>query len=110
MKRKSPEEKLFRTMQAIPPVDLQNRLNRVQDRVIALAMLYMTEGNQKKLLSKLALKKAERVRDEYSYQKRIRMSFAQYSQAVDQFCAVLLSSGRQKDLKSYIRPVSRHRK
>ena len=73
------------------------------DREIALAFAHMEASDKDFALSHLPNAKATRVKDELTYQKRLRITHEQYERVVDTMIKAL-SGGRIAATKSYIRP------
>lgn len=106
----SPQDRLLQILRTYPAAEVQNKLMTSGDREIALSMLYLSEGDRDFILSFLGQQKSERVREEWIFQKGVRITYSQYLQAVNNILDRFLSSGSGKMLKSYLRPVRRSRR
>lgn len=90
-------------LHALAPVEAQNRLMRLGDREIALAMMYMGDRDRGALLALLPRPKAQRVHDEMVLHRRLVIRYDQYVSAVESVLASL-KERRQGPFRSYIRP------
>ncbi|MCF7927574.1 MAG: hypothetical protein K9L68_00665 [Spirochaetales bacterium] len=105
----SGEEKLIRLLHSMDSATLQNRLMRIQDRSLALSMLYLQKTDRELLFSKLGKSKQTRVREELGFQEHLRITYAQYRLALDIVLSELGRASPGGGMKSYLKPISRRR-
>jgi hypothetical protein len=99
-------EELIRAAMALSPVERQNRMMRVGDREIALAMLFLGEAEQNLLLDCLSPAKRARVRDELSLQKRLRIRRELQQEALGRLIHALgAERGSAAASRGYLRPL-----
>jgi cytosine/adenosine deaminase-related metal-dependent hydrolase len=103
----SPVQRLLETFRGMEPADRQNRLMRLGDREIAMAMTHMKEEDRDLLLSCLGRAKVQRIRDEMRLQARLAVSQRDYLKALALVEHGLGSAGGRAALGSYIRPRGR---
>jgi hypothetical protein len=105
----TPNARLLEAIRSLPPTDRQNRLMRIGDREIALAMMHMQDADRAEVLSVVARPKAQRVRDELRLQQRLSIRYDDYLVAVRHVIANLRTTATKAVLGSYIRPRNRNR-
>ena len=101
---RSPNDILVEKLRIFPKVRVQNGLMRQADRPIALAMMYMEDGDRNRIIANLGSKKGNRVRDEIQYQQRLSVTYDQYRIAVSRVLDLLREARNSGPVKSYIRP------
>lgn len=104
---KTPQEMLLETARSLTPAERQNRLMRIGDREVALAMTYMGDGDRAFLLSCVGAQKAARIRDEITLQSRLAVSHRDYLAAVAHVRGCLTTPSKPAVMGSYIRPRGR---
>ena len=97
-------DRLVQILRGISPVQVQNTLMRRNDREIALAMSRMVEDDREFALSHLPKAKAQRIREEITYQKRLKVTEEQYERIVESLINVLSGGNERGATQSYIRP------
>lgn len=102
--RNNPARRLLSLAASLPREVAQNRLMRIADRELAVAMMFMDDRERERLLLLLAPAKARRVREELVIQKHITVSYDQYLVMVDHAIGVIENEGRSESLRSYLRP------
>jgi hypothetical protein len=103
----TPNDRLLAAFRALSATDRQNRLMRIGDREIALAMMYMKEPDRASLLSHVGPEKVRRVRDELTLHERLSVRYDDYLVAVSHVRRNLESTGSRAVLGSYLRPRGR---
>ena len=103
----TPNQRLLDAFRALSPTDRQNRLMRIGDREIALAMMYMKEPDRASLLSCLGAEKVRRVRDELRLHERLSIRYDDYLVAVSHVRKNLQSTAGKAVIGSYLRPRGR---
>lgn len=101
----TPHEELLQIVRSFPRAEVQNKLMTVTDRELALSMMYLSDSERSLVLSRLGKQKAERVREELRLQEKLRITYGQYLQAVNNILEKFRFSGSKKSMKSYLRPV-----
>ena len=91
-------------MRSLPSVDAHNRLMRMTDREIGLAMMYMDHADRNHLLALVPGLKARRVQDELALQERLTIRYDQYVAAVNHVVQMLQAGTGEKTFRSYLRP------
>ena len=97
-------DRLVRTLRTLSKVQIQNTLMRRSDREIALAMSRMEAEDLESALSHIPVVKAQRVREEIRYQKRLKVSQEQYERIVETLITALIGGRPDKPVRSFIRP------
>ena len=107
--RKSPfpERELARLLMALPRIEIQNRLLKVSDRELALAMLNLDENERSGIYAAVSPEKIRRLREELSMLRRLRVHREDYLTALARVISVLEGRPYTEVLRSYIRPRSR---
>jgi len=103
----SPNDQLLRALAGLPRVEAHNRLTRLGDREVALAMMYMRDADRAALLALLPAAKARRVGEEMVLHRRLAIRYDQYTAAVDAVVAALAApreGARRHAFRSYLRP------
>ena len=103
----SPNARLLSALRALSPTDRQNRLMRIGDREIAMAMMHLADTERDAILSSLGPVKAGRVRDELLLQQRLNLRHADYLAAVAHLERNLAHPAAKAVLGSWIRPRGR---
>jgi flagellar motor switch protein FliG len=98
------DRQLLSYMRTLPGTELQNRLMRLSDRDIALALLNLEESEREYVLSYLGNRKKERVREELSYIRVKRIRYDQYKRAMQRVLETFRRGGGS-DRRGYVRPV-----
>jgi len=78
----APHRRVLDLIQALPAVDVQNRLLRVTDKEIATALLYMADDERRRVLDLLGTVKGRRISEELTRQQRSRVEYSYYETAV----------------------------
>lgn len=99
-----PQNRLLQVIRRLPTAEAQNRLMSVTDRELALSMMYLSEPDRNFVLSYISGKKSERVREELRLQQKIRITYTQYSRALNNIVNRLQTAGPADSMKSYLRP------
>jgi len=86
---------------------LQNRLMRIPDREMALAMMYMEDTDRLYIFSKLSSAKARRIREEIGHNKGVHITYDQYKKTISHVIAGLSGRPKTEKMKSYLRPKRR---
>lgn len=97
-------ERLLKAFSRHSDVQIQNGLMRSTDREIALAFQRMDQEDVESALIKLPNQKAQRIREEIAYQKRLRITEDQYERMVDRIVAAVSGTRAKTQTRSYIRP------
>ena len=100
----TPNDQLLALVRGLTPVERQNRLSRVGDREIALAMRYMRDPDRTMVLSHLPPAKTRRIREELRLHTRLRITYADYLKAVELVSDGISGSRGRGSLGSYLRP------
>ncbi len=100
----TPNDQLLALVRGLTPVERQNRLSRIGDREIALAMLYMRDPDRTMVLSHLPPAKTRRIREELRLHTRLRITYADYLKAVELVSHGVSGSRGRGSLGSYLRP------
>ena len=101
---KTPQQRLLETLRELTPTERQNRLMRIGDREIAMAVTHMSEADRTFVLTHIAPQKTARVRDELRLQARMAIRPRDYLAAVAHVRSCLISTATRAVLGSYIRP------
>ena len=100
----APDAYLLTLLHTLPPLLLQNTLMACADRDLAMAMLRFSSVERELLLGRLAPAKRDRVREELTLQRRVRVSEAHYKASLDAVIRRLLAQRGQEPVRSYLRP------
>ena len=100
----APDAHLLTLLHTLPPLLLQNTLMACTDRDLAMAMLRFSSVERELLLGRLAPAKRDRVREELTLQRRVRVSDAHYQASLDAVIRRLSSQRGQEPVRSYLRP------
>ena len=100
----TPNDRLLGIVRALPMVEKQNRLSRIGDREIALAMKHMRDSDRNAILACLPPPKAKRIREELALHARLRITYQDYLKAVELVSESVSGARRQRTLGSYLRP------
>jgi hypothetical protein len=100
----SADQQLLAYMRTLTAAEIQNRLMRLSDRDIAIALLYFDQGERAYLLSYLGHRKRERVEQELGYIKGMRIRYDQYKPAIERVLETFRKGGGS-DRRGYIRPI-----
>jgi len=98
------DRQLLRYMRTLTGTEIQNRLMRLADRDIALSVLHLEEEEQSFVISFLGKTKRERVQQELSYIRRMRIQYDQYRSAMQRVLDTFRKGGGSSR-RSYIRPI-----
>ncbi|WP_319477887.1 FliG C-terminal domain-containing protein [Marispirochaeta aestuarii] len=109
MTRKSPfpERELARLLMTLPRIEIQNRLLKVRDRELALAMQNLEESERSRVYAAVSPEKIRRLREELSMLGRLRVHREDYLTALSRVISVLEGRPYTEVLRSYIRPRGR---
>ena len=115
MKRYRPtshwNERIVSLIRTLPRVQVQNALMRRSDREIGVAMMQMTDEDREFALAFLPQAKADRVRDEVAYQRRLKITLEQYERVAQIVVNALTGvGGTGKTSTSYVRPRNDRRR
>lgn len=102
-----PERELARLLVALPRIEIQNRLLKVRDRELALAMQNLGEAERSRVYAAVSPEKTKRLNEELSMVRRLRVRREDQLEAVLRVIAVLEGLPYTEVLHSYIRPRSR---
>jgi Mg/Co/Ni transporter MgtE len=102
-----PAEQLARTIRALSPVTLQNRLMRISAREIALALKLLGSDDLAIALRALPAPMVARIRDELELSKRRRLAGRDHLVYVRQVLASLVREEAPRGIGSFVRPVRR---
>ena len=102
--RPSLNQRFLKLIRELEPVEAQNRLLRVADRELAIAMLYMEERERQELFAFLSPAKAKRVKEEYGFAERRAVRYDQYRVVIEGVITQLSRSGAGAPMRSYLRP------
>lgn len=80
MQGTAPHQQILDLIRALPAVEVQNRLLRLRDTDLALAMLYMVEDQRKAVLAPAGPAKSARVREALARLEHTRIRYDQYEQ------------------------------
>lgn len=105
----APDKRLVKILQGLTPAEAQNRLMRITDRNLAICMLYMEEFERNLLLHRLGKMKRDRVAQEVTYVRHLRLRYPQYRSVIEQVI-ISLAGGRDMGPRSYIRPIKHERR
>ncbi|TVR68219.1 MAG: hypothetical protein EA427_11010 [Spirochaetaceae bacterium] len=113
MGRIAPHQHIMNLVRALPAVDVQNRLLRVRDTDLALAMLYMVEDERNTIIALAGPAKGGRVREALARLEHTRIRYDQYEQTAGIVIRMLqntvpgssLEAGKER--RSYYRPTWR---
>ena len=83
---------------------------RSSDREIALAFQRMDQEDVEAALSKLPEQKSRRIREEISYQKRLKITEEQYERMVERIISAISGGRGAAPISSYIRPRKERRR
>lgn len=104
MARVPPHQRVLDTLRALDPPTAQNRLLRVADRDLALAMIYMSDWQHDFVLRFVGGSKGDRVRQELDRYLHVRVTYEQHLIAVDTVARV--AEGRSAPtVRAYYRPI-----
>ena len=101
---RTPNRSLVELVRRLPKVDAHNRLMRLTDREIALAMMYMENPDRSYLMALLPPAKVRRIREELLLQERLTIRYDQYVSAVQSVLDGLTENGSGQRFRSYLRP------
>lgn len=104
MGRLAPQDKILGLLRLLKPVDAQNRLMRVPDKELALALLYMVDWQQDYVVAFVGASKGRRVRQELQRNEHVRIAYEQYLTAT-RVVIRHLEGGNATAPRSYFRPV-----
>lgn len=105
MARPASHATVLALIRALPSVEVHNRLMRVTDRDVALAILHMADSDAAWLLHFLGETKAARVRAEYARIARARFVPEQRAAALRVVEAALRGERAVAGTRSYFRPA-----
>ncbi len=91
-------------VRTLPAVQVQNRLMASADRDIALALAGMADEEEAAVLSHLAPRKADRVREELALEERRRVDEKHIVYSLDLLIASLIGDRALTGRRSYVRP------
>ena len=100
----APQDRILGLVRLLPPVEAQNRLMRVPDQVLALALLYMVDRQRDYVVGFVGAGKAARVRQELRRNEHVRIAYEQYLGAT-RVVVRHLEGGSVTAPRSYFRPV-----
>ncbi len=100
---------LLRRLRALAPVQAENRLMRVSDREIALAIFAMGPQERGRILSILAVEKRRRVEQETRLLRRLAIRPEQRRTAIAHLIQLVGSERYTGSLSGYLRPLARGR-
>lgn len=100
----TPDRRLLKLLRSLPASDVQNRLMRITDREIAVALLYLVDEERNYVLSFLGGAKKRRVEEEIEYTDRMRIRYPQYRIMIESVIEQLGGTGGGP-VRSYLRPV-----
>ncbi len=100
----TPDAQLLTLLHTLPPLLLQNTLMACTDRDLAMAMLRFSSVERELLLGRLAPAKRDRVREELTLQRRVRISDGHYRASLDAVIRRLSSQRSGEPVRSYLRP------
>ncbi len=103
MKSPAPHDRILDILRTLPTVDGQNRLLRISDANLALALVYMADWQQDYVLSFVGAVKERRVRLEIERQVRSRLPYDRYLRAAEAVESVLRGES-PGGLRTYYRP------
>jgi hypothetical protein len=103
MRQPSPGRRILDLLTALPRVDGQNRLLRVSDRDLALALLYMEGIDRDRVLDLVGTGKSSRVRLELDRIERSRVEYRHHEMAAALVARVLEGSAT-RGASSFYRP------
>ena len=98
------DRQLLRYMRSLTATEIQNRLMRLSDRDIALSVLNIEEEERNFVISFLGKKKRERVTQELSYIRGMRIQYDQYRSAMQRVLDTFRKGGGSSR-RGYIRPI-----
>jgi len=99
-----PERELAQLLMALPRIEIQNRLLKIRDRELALAMQNLEETERSRIYTAVSPEKSRRLREELSMVRRLRVRREDYLEAVSRVIGVLEGRPYTEVLRSYIRP------
>jgi hypothetical protein len=99
-----PHRELARLLMILPRIEIQNRLLKVQDRELALAMRDLEDFERSQIYAAVSPAKTRRLREELSVMRRLRVRREDYLTAVSRIIGVLEGRPYTEVLRSYIRP------
>lgn len=85
-------------------IKAQNILMKIPDRDIALSMLYMDHNEENMIFSLLSDKKNNRIKEELSYQKKLKINYKLYYDITKNLLKKFNKFKNDKKLITYIRP------
>lgn len=88
----------------LPRIEIQNRLLKVQDRELALAMRDLEDSERSRIYEAVSPAKIRRLREELSVMRRLKVRREDYLAAVSRIIGVLEGRPYTEVLRSYIRP------
>jgi hypothetical protein len=97
-------ERILARVKTLGRVTSQNRLMAASDRDIAMAMMYMSDGQRGELFSLLSRSKSRRVSEELLLHERLCITHKQYELAARNILGSLEGPKATPPIKSYIRP------
>lgn len=104
MRGPAPHKRILDLLRVLSPVDRQNRLLRVADRDLALAMLFMSEPERARLIACVGPGKGRRALQELERFQRSRLEYRLYETAAGVVARALEGSGSVTGPRSYYRP------
>lgn len=109
MRGPAPHTRILDLLRVLSPVERQNRLMRVADRDLALAMLFMSESERRQVLACVGGGKGRRALDELERFQRSRLEYRLYETASSVVARALAGSGTISTPRSYYRPARSRR-
>jgi hypothetical protein len=104
MQMRSLDQQLLSYMRSLGSTELQNRLMRLSDRDIALAVIHLELHEREYVLSFLGNRKRERVGQELAYLRGMRIRYDQYRGAMERVLETFRRGGGSSH-RGYIRPI-----
>ena len=103
----SPDRRLAKLLDTLPPVALQNRLMRLDVRSLAVSALYLHADERRALSDALPAEKARLWREELAYCRRLRIDYPRYRRMIEKVIRGLETGKVSGGRDSWIAPKGR---